>query len=182
MEQPKNKYHTSKIYTLRSHQCETYYIGSTTQPLYKRLYEHRNNKKHYDIGKHHYITSFDIIKYDDNYIELLEEYKCDNKQQLERREGELIREHKEKCVNNKIAGRTKKEYAEENKEKTQTYMKQYQKNNKEDITEYKNEWYANKKETLLEHIQCVCGSSYTKVHKLRHERSKKHKQFVETNN
>jgi hypothetical protein len=37
-----NKYENGKIYTLRCHDDQTLiYVGSTTQPLYKRFYEHK---------------------------------------------------------------------------------------------------------------------------------------------
>ena len=36
-EEIKNIYHTSKIYSIRSFLTDKYYIGSTTQPLTKRL-------------------------------------------------------------------------------------------------------------------------------------------------
>ena len=39
-----NKYKNGKIYTIRSNQCEKYYIGSTIQRLSKRLYEHKRDK------------------------------------------------------------------------------------------------------------------------------------------
>ena len=118
MEEIKNRYHNGKIYTIRSPQSEKYYIGSTCLELYKRLWKHRYNKKKYDSGDNKYkLTSFDILQYDDHYIELLEEYKCENKKQLEKREGELIRQHIDNCINRKIEGRTHKQHYEDNKEK-----------------------------------------------------------------
>ena len=48
-------------------------------------------------------------------IELIENYCCECKEELLRREGHYIRENE--CVNKLIAGRTKKEYKSENKEK-----------------------------------------------------------------
>ena len=42
-----NKYNSSLIYTIRSHQTNKYYIGSTTQSLSRRLSEHiRDYKQH----------------------------------------------------------------------------------------------------------------------------------------
>jgi hypothetical protein len=48
------------------------------------------------------------------YIELYENFPCDNKEQLNKREGEIIREIA--TLNKNIAGRTIKEYYEQNKE------------------------------------------------------------------
>ena len=70
MEAINNKYHNGKIYTIRSPHTDKYYIGSTTQPLHKRLYGHRRGYEFYIKKKKRYMTSFEVIKYDDNYIEL----------------------------------------------------------------------------------------------------------------
>ena len=122
-----------KIYTIRSHQSNDFYIGSTTQPLYKRLYEHKREYKRHQNGKCHYVTSFELVKYDDCYIELLEECKCENRQQLHKREGELIRENA--CVNKYIPGRTRAEYLQDNKEKIKEKGKEYKEANKQRIKE-----------------------------------------------
>ena len=97
-----NKYNTSMIYTIRSPTTDKYYIGSTTQKLCKRFGDHKINYKKYLDAKHHFVTSYKILELGDAYIELLEEINCDNKTQLEKREGELIREHKNNCVNKRI--------------------------------------------------------------------------------
>jgi hypothetical protein len=186
MAEKKNMYHNSKIYTIRSHQSEKYYIGSTTQPLYKRLHRHRLNKKNYDNGIFHNITSFEILQYDDHYIELLEEYRCDNKQQLEKREGELIREHKNNLVNKCIAGRTRKQRYEDNKEDVLKWHKQYREDNKEILSEDKKQYYKDNKEIIKEKrkekITCICGSNIRKYEKLRHNNTKRHQTFISLNN
>jgi hypothetical protein len=46
-----------------------------------------------------YTSSFEILKYDDAYIELLEECPCENSAQLHKKEGEYIRLHIDVCVN-----------------------------------------------------------------------------------
>lgn len=38
----------------------------------KRLVYHRSNNKRYQSGKYHYVSSYEIIKYDDHDIELVE--------------------------------------------------------------------------------------------------------------
>ena len=135
-------YKNGKIYTIRSHQTDKFYIGSTTQPLSKRLSKHKGDYKCYLKGTCRFITSFEIIKFEDAYIELLEEYSCDNKLQLHRREGELIRDNN--CVNKIIAGRTIKEYKEDNKDK----IKEYYEQNKEQIKEYKQKWSEENKDKI----------------------------------
>ena len=65
-------------------------------------------------------------------------------------------------------GRTQKNYYEDNREKIAEYKKQYRQDNHQIIAE------KNKQKTI-----CVCGSETTIIHKKRHERSQKHKSFVE---
>jgi len=107
-------YKRSKIYVIRSHQTDKIYIGSTTSSLAKRFFNHKKDYDCYLSGAKYYLSSFEILQYEDAYIELLEEYPCENRMVLHKREGELIRENN--CVNKCIAGRTKKEYQDENKD------------------------------------------------------------------
>jgi hypothetical protein len=145
-----NKFLQSKIYTIRSHQTDDIYIGSTTQLLCKRLSNHKNTYKHYLAGKYHNVTSYKIIKYEDCYIELLEAFPCETKEQLHKREGELIRSHK--CVNKCIPGRIQSEY--------------YQ-NNIETIKEKQSEKHS-----------CQCGGKFTTSSKSRHIKSLKHQNYL----
>jgi hypothetical protein len=105
-----NKYHNGKIYTLRSYQTDKYYIGSTCDALHKRFYQHKQDFNRWNKWNKRYITSFEILKFDDCFIELLEVFKCESKNELRKREGELIRLHKNDVVNIKIDGQTKLEY------------------------------------------------------------------------
>jgi hypothetical protein len=112
-------YSKGKIYSIRSHQTDDIYIGSTVTTLSLRLSEHKSKYKHNILSS----ASRELLKYDDVYIELIEEYPCDNKEQLNKREGEHIRNNK--CVNKVIAGRTQKEYNEEHKEEIKTWFTTY---------------------------------------------------------
>ena len=127
-------YKNGKIYSIRSYKTDKFYIGSTCSLLSKRLYQHNSNYRQFTAGTHNSnVSSFEIIKLGDAYIELLEDFKCDTKDQLHRREGELIREHKENIVNKVITGRTIKEYNEDNKDKITEQKKAYQADNKDKI-------------------------------------------------
>jgi hypothetical protein len=154
-------YSKGKVYTLRSYQTDEIYIGSSINTLPKRLGQHKKNYNEWKNERYHYVASFELIKYDDCYIELLEDYPCKNRNQLEQREGYYIRTMN--CVNKYIAGRTDKEYREDNKNK----IKKYYENNKEKILEkYK------------EKINCECGCIITKYKLSRHIKSKKHKEYL----
>jgi hypothetical protein len=104
-----------RIYCIRSHQTTKCYIGSTKQILCRRFSNHKTDYKSFLSGKRqHSITSFEILQYDDAYIELIKETKFESTSHMKKREGQLIREMD--CVNKLIAGRTNAEWREDNKE------------------------------------------------------------------
>ena len=75
------EFQNGKIYTIRSFQTEKYYIGSTNhKTLSQRLSKHKSVYRTWLKDKDScYVTSFEILKYDDCYIELLELYPCNLK-------------------------------------------------------------------------------------------------------
>jgi hypothetical protein len=143
-------YQNGKIYSIRSHQTDKFYIGSTCSPLYKRLYEHRNKYNEKKV----ILSSFEIIKFDDHYIELIEDYKCENRNQLTKREGEYIRQNINNIVNIKIAGREKKEYykiyADANRKIINEKNKKYRDANKDMINEKAKQYYIKNKDIVSE--------------------------------
>ena len=151
-------YSNGKIYAIRSAQTDDIYIGSTIQTLCVRMAGHRLNYKNYISDKKHCVTSFKLLQFGDAYIELLEAYPCACKEELTKREGELMRENKN-CINKCVAGRTVKQYYEENEEKSQqyyqenkdkisAYMQQYRQDNKDKISACKKKYYENNKDKL----------------------------------
>lgn len=180
-------YQNSKIYVIRSHQTEKIYIGSTVNELRIRFQQH---KSHYKT-KIRNCSSFEIIKYDDCYIELYEKYPCNDKDELRKREGEIIRSLD--CVNKYIAGRTANEYHKQNRDKILEKQKEYEKKNKEKIKQRKKKYYEKNPNKLLERKKyykdyyekiknkryiCVCGSNIRKLDKSAHEKTKKHINFI----
>jgi hypothetical protein len=189
-------YSKGKIYTIRSHQTDDVYIGSTTQSLKERLRGHKKDYNSWKNGKRNYTSSYEIIKYDDAYIELLEDVNCERKEQLHKREGELIREMD--CVNKFIPCRTDKEYRNDNREKIAERGRLYREKNKEKITEDAKLYYQKNKEKEAERGRlyreknkerikahygkkyiCECGGKYIHAHKARHLRSKKHQAYLD---
>jgi hypothetical protein len=146
-------YQNGRIYKIVSNQTDKVYIGSTCSPLYKRLYAHRKHYKVYLSGKTNYITSFDIIKFEDNDIQLIENYPCKSKEELHAREGFHIRQSN--CVNKCIAGRSVHTYYFDNIDKIK------QNRNMKNI--------------------CECGGAFTKRNISTHIKSKKHKKYVNLN-
>ena len=174
-----------RIYIIRSKQTDKVYIGSTVQSLNKRFRLHKIQD----------CTSQEILKYSDAEIILLECYECENKEQLKNREGEYIRQYN--CVNKNIAGRTRKEWIEDNKE----YFKEYYQENKEKLNEKKKEYREKNKEAIAEHnkeyrqknreiiaekanekFTCECGGKYTHSNKARHFKTEMHLEFLTKEN
>ena len=118
-----NKYNnSSRIYKI--------YIGSTCQALSQRMAGHMSDyNKYLNDNTKSNISSFEIIKLNDAYISLIEECNFNNRQQLEKREGEIIKEHINICVNKLIAGRTRNEWRDDNKQE----LIKYRHDNKEHI-------------------------------------------------
>ena len=140
----------------------------------------------------------DKIGFDNFYIELIEEHPCENVEQLRRREGEIIREMKP-SLNKEIAGRTGKEWYEDNKEARteqikqyksdnsewyKQYWKEYFEKNKDKIKPYQKKWYEENKDTIQQNrsvkVECPCGGKYTLGHKSEHIKTQRHLQYSST--
>ena len=142
-----------KIYRIKSHKTDQVYIGSTTLPLSSRFSKHKSDYKRYLNGNFNFVSSFEILKYSDAFIELVEDYPCENKSELRKREG-LLTLQSTNCVNKHIAGRTEQEY--------------------------KKEYLEQNKDKINAKFVCDCGGRYTYRHKSRHLKSKKHLDYIST--
>ncbi|UCG02754.1 MAG: GIY-YIG nuclease family protein [Candidatus Heimdallarchaeota archaeon] len=185
-------YKNAKIYTIRSNHTDKIYVGSTCSELRKRLNGHKGKYSMYLNGTMtKYMSSFEIIKYGDCYIELHEKYPCNDKTELNKREGELIRELD--CVNKRIEGRTAKEYyidniekykvyREKNKEKISRNAKEYREKHNDELKIYDKKRYQINKEKIKKSIsvkiKCECGIILTKGCLTRHMKSKIHKIYL----
>ena len=159
-------YNNGKIYVMRSNKTDKIYIGSTTQPLFKRFFQHKVNCCNKNLKEL-------MTEHDDFYIELLESFPCNSKEELLKRENELIRENKELTVNiiGKSTGIKINQYVKKNGEISPI---EYDKGN------YNRTYYATHKEKLAEKIECECGRVYTRACKFNHFKSQKHKKLLET--
>ena len=129
---------------------------------------------------------YDLFKeygVDNCKIELIEYYKCDTLQELERREGEHSKTNK--CVNKCVAGRTRKEYFHDIKDKHSKFMKTYYKENQEKIKEINKEYYNQHQDAMKEYASkktvCGCGKEYPRGNKYHHEKSSHHQKWLEEN-
>ena len=109
-------YQSAKIYKLTSEFTNRVYLGSTTKPLTKRLQGHKDHNKQWKNGNRGYMTSFALFELGTVNIELIENYPCDTKQELEARERFHI-ENEPNALNKQHPGRTKAEYRQENRER-----------------------------------------------------------------
>jgi hypothetical protein len=157
-----NGYEGGKIYRLVCNGLV--YYGSTKQSLKDRIRAHRAHYNQHLNGKGHYYASFEILKLGDCKIELVEDYPCSSKKELELREKYYITSFE--CVNKSIPRRTTKEYLEANKEKIKEKnrlrgikyregneelvkrKKQFYDEHKADILKQKKEYYEANKELI----------------------------------
>jgi hypothetical protein len=159
-----SKYQNGKIYKIVCNESGKIYIGSTTQSLNTRLIHHKSDYKRYLQGKTNYFTSYQILENNNYHIELICDYPCSCKKELQTMEAKYIREID--CVNKYIPCRTKKEYGkqryeqnkdktkeyrEQNKDKKKEYDKQYYEQNREKIKEYKKQYKEQNKEKIKEY-------------------------------
>ena len=159
-------YSKGKIYKIYSKTLDNCYYGSTIMTLKKRLTVHKSNFK---TGR--YCKSQDVLKYNDYEIILVELFPCKSRNELLDREGYYQRNFK--CINKQIAGRSQKEWNEDNK----VYLKEYFKN-------YKKKYYEKHKEKISENAKikmtCCCGSVVRKDDKSKHVKTKKHLKYIES--
>ena len=98
MENTENKYQRRKIYKIISNETHLVYYGSTIEnTLTNRLSGHRTSYKKWLVGKDGYVTSFEIVKYEDCKIILVESFPCNTKDELTSREQYYIDTNT--CVN-----------------------------------------------------------------------------------
>lgn len=112
------KFQNGKIYSISSATAGICYIGSTTNTLINRLRHHCHCYDAYrDTGNGKFsISSRKVLDYDDYRIQLIENYPCQNRDELWAREAYYIL-NTENCINDNIPGRSKKQYYQDNREK-----------------------------------------------------------------
>ena len=163
-------YSKGKIYKILNTIDDEIYVGSTIETLSMRMAKHRskvNVKPHYKLYEH-----MNKLGVDNFYIELIENFPCNDIYELRAREGHFIREIG--TLNKRIAGRTDKEYNKEYKEKHKEahkeYMKTYNEDHKERIKQYK----ETNKEYINEQITCdICGCQVCRNNMSRHQKTNK---------
>jgi hypothetical protein len=172
------RYNRGKVYKIVSPSTDLVYIGSTIQPLHKRLREHRNKYTQFLKGKYCNVTSFEIMKYGDAEIYLIELCDCNSKMELERCERSHIESIE--CVNKLIPGRTQKEYYNDNRDKFKQYYIDNKEKNKQyyiDNPEIKKQYYIDNKDKNK--ITCnICDKSINKYNLKKHQKTQSCKSYI----
>lgn len=175
-------YQKSKIYIIRNYTNEKIYIGSTCSSLSKRFYKHRSQMN--CKGCCHFPLYLEMreLGVKQFYIELIEEYPCNNKDELRAREGYYIREYHsfkpEIGYNKRIEGRTRKEWVEDNNQQIKESKKEYYENNKEDIKQYKKDYQEKNKERIKEKSKAYQENNKEKIKQKKKEYNEKNKERI----
>ena len=203
-----NRYENGKIYKIVDIGYNKCYIGSTCESLSQRMTRHRHQYNSHLKGLYGRTCSFELF---DEYgienckIELIENYPCNDKEELRRREGQYIETIN--CVNKQIAGRTPQEYRDGRKDVKREKDKEYRENHKEElkqkkeekreyytehkrmwnmqnkeyVADYNKEYRMNNKEKLAEKATCeICGSVVRKYDIKKHQETPKCKSYTKT--
>jgi len=150
-------YSQSKVYIIKFHDNnKLIYIGSTTQSLSMRIQRH---KRHIHCSLYKYIFENYNGDFSCCYIELYENHLCNDRAELNKIEGEIIKHFKSDdnyiVINKNIAGRTLKEYYKDNINRFKEYykdnvnrIKEYYNNNADIKRDYQNQYDKNNKNKL----------------------------------
>jgi hypothetical protein len=170
-----NKYHSSKIYKIVNiNEPDKFYIGSTYDKLCKRFQQHitdsQNEKR--KAYKTFWMVELRRIGKENFKIILVEDYKCENREQLHQRENYWITKLNSYYNTNK-AFRTNNEI----KQYTQEYMKEYRRTEKGKKTGKR--YYENNKQKISEYwkqkVFCIyCKREMTRYGWKYHSKSQRH--------
>lgn len=155
-------YSKGQIYTIRNRNDDKkIYVGSTLQPLHKRFHQHKiNSKKEKCMNRLFYVEVND--NWENWYIELYENFPCNNRTELNKKEGEVIRLIG--TLNKNIAGRDDEQYRIDNIDKIKQYRienadklkekaKQYRIDNADNKKEIDKRYYENNAERIKENTK-----------------------------
>ena len=172
------------IYCLLSNQSEMMYIGSTTKKLCDRFSGHKYDFRNYDGDKSNYITSFELLKYNDCYIELIKICNIANRTELNKIEGAYILKNSKLglCVNKYVSGHSKKEWYEDNKEEILKQRKQHYIDNKEGINKKQKQHYIDNKKEINKKTKQYYNDNKEEIKKNQKQYNLDHKEEIKQRN
>ncbi len=162
-------YNKSKIYQIKNVLNDDIYVGSTTEALATRMTKHRYEAKRNQCTLHKTMRELGTKAF---FIELIEEYPCANKQELNAREGHFIKQRG--TLNDKVAGRSPSEYYNDVRPQKLAYAAQYRASHdrKAYDAEYREAHREKKKEQANVKVECdICGKCILKYNLPRHNRT-----------
>lgn len=173
-----NKFQNGKIYKITSPHTDKCYIGSTTESLTRRLNTHFIRYKN-DATTKRKISSIEIIKCGDAKIELIKDFPCNSKRELEQEETKYILLDRDNCVNKNLPCKLeqkiyRREYKLKNIEKIKEQRKKCRELNINNILSLT-------RKNDINTFNCYCGSSIHQYEKNRHFKTKKHLNYLEHN-
>jgi len=177
-------YKNSKIYIIKNTNNNLVYIGATTELyLSTRFQKHKSQK----CSISNYINNPDNkTNWDEWYIELYEKFPCNDKNELNKKEGEIQRLFKNdnnyilinKKITNKPKEETNKEWREANKEILKIKTIEYNVKNRDKNIERSHNYYYNNQKKLLEQksekVICECGFIGIRGNLAQHKKTKRH--------
>ena len=188
-------YSEGKIYKIHCNLTGEDYYGSTTYTLQVRINCHKSTSKK---PLKQQCKSKQIIDRGDFQIELVENYPCETKRELQVRERYYIDNFPN--INHVVPTRTQQEYKEHHKEKYKEYNSKYEKEHRQELNDIRKEkyktnedyrqkgiervsqYYQENKEKVLERLMCryvcECGAEGLVANKSRHEKTKRHQTFI----
>ena len=141
-----------RVYRIWSPDTNLVYIGSTRKTLEHRFSEHKRAMRKWQRGKTHYYSSYEILKYEDAQIELVQEDYFGDTLQL--REMEKYWVEKSNAVNKYAPLRTQEELREYNRKRNHN-EKRREYHRKREQTEKR---CMQHKQWATKQVQCpICG-------------------------
>jgi len=165
-------YKKSVIYKIYDNTNGDTYYGSTCNELRFRIWKHKSSAKCNSDGA----VSKSIFLNDDYDYSVVEEFPCENRQELHTRERWWIENNV--CINKSIPTRTQKEYYIVNRERIITTAKEHYDKNKDTIKLNNKKYRANNMEEISKKraikIECECGCKITSRNISAHRTSARH--------
>jgi adenylate kinase family enzyme len=127
------------------------YFGSTTLTLSNRMAVHRSRYRQKHTNQCKVSAIFEKYGLENCKIELVEAFPCENRNELNKREGFYIRSFP--CLNKNISGRMRTEYYLDNRERLLNYQTLFNERNKESISEYKRLYNINNRDKRREYAR-----------------------------
>lgn len=173
-------YKNGKVYVIRNVVNDKVYVGSTTQILSKRFHKHKHQINCQRHKNYPLYVAMREIGVENFYIELIENFPCNSKEELHAREGHYIREFNsyKEGYNALVSGRDKQQYYQEEKEYVNQHNKENYEKNKEERLKKNKEYYEKNKETILKQQKEHYEENKEKYHKKQAEYREKNRELI----